>query len=320
MPLAKLFAGQADQDGGRRLDPRLQVLLGLQRRAKMPGLTAGTVASARERYAAFCASAETHRPPVAHQALTLPGPSGSELQLRIYHPAAFSRPLPVLLYLHGGGFVIGDLETHRSVCERLAVAGGMAVAALDYRLAPEHPLPAALDDCAYAIDGLRAQSAALALDGERMAVGGDSAGANLAAVTSQGRDLRFQLLYYPVTEAGAKTGSKERFAMGYGLSVEDIGRFEGHYAGHIAHGDPRLSPRFSESLNTSPPTRLVVAGFDVLRDEGRQFAGLLRDAGVSVDLVERSEWIHGFIHMGILAGVPAALHEDGRAVGDALRA
>ena len=170
-----------------------------------------------------------------------------------------------------------------------------------------------------ALKALREHPEEFALDAERCAVAGDSAGGNLAAVVSPGADLKGQLLYYPATDSSKVTPSKKLFAEGLGLDGEDIRFFMSHYAEGIARTDPRLSPALSTKLGLSPNTRVVVAGFDPLRDEGREYARLLKDAGVHVNLVEQSGWTHGYLHMGMLPGVIDSIHQDGLQLGTWLR-
>ena len=235
----------------------------------------------------------------------VPGPAGP-IPARLYRPAGHG-PLPLLVYFHGGGWVLGGLASHDTVCRSLANGAGCAVLAIDYRLAPEHRFPAAVDDCYAATVWAAANAAALGCDAKRIAVGGDSAGGNLAAVISQiARDretpaLRFQLLVYPATDAGYDTASYRENATGYFLELEDMHWFYNHYLDSVADGsDPRASPLRARDLGGLPPALVITAEFDPLRDEGEAYAGRLREAGVPVTLHRYDGMIHGFFSMGPL--------------------
>ena len=314
--MARVLAGPATKDGARTLDPRIQLLLKLSRASGSPPLRAGGVESSRKHYRVIAQSGDVlPAAPLSVRDAVLNGTT----PIRVYHPEGFRRALPFTLYFHGGGFVIGDLETHDSLCRRLAFASGAAVVSLDYRRAPEHPLPAAIEDGRSALSALRERPEEFALDAERCALAGDSAGGNLAAVISPGAGLKGQLLYYPATDSSKVTASKRLFAEGFGLDGEDIRFFMSHYAADISPFDPRLSPALNPALGGSPNTRVVVAGFDPLRDEGREYARLLENAGVMVNLVEQSSWTHGYLHMGALPGVVDSIHQDGLLLGTWLR-
>lgn len=247
--------------------------------------------------------ASTPTPPEigAVQELQAEGPVGP-IPLRAYRPkgVAATTRLPGLVYFHGGGWVIGDLDTHDVLCRQLANGARCAVYSVDYRLAPEHPFPAAVDDCIAATKFVAGRH-------QRIAVGGDSAGGNLAAVVSLlARDagapaIAFQALLYPVTDVGAERASYERFADGYMLTRVSMRWFIDHYVGSrdAAH-DWRASPLRAASLTGLPPALIVTAGFDPLRDEGEAYAQALRDAGVRVDYVCYGGMIHGFVPMGRL--------------------
>lgn len=317
--MARVLAGASKKDGERILDPRIQLLMKMGQASGSPPLRAGGVDASRKHYRTIARTGDSvpTAPLSVRDAVLSVGER--DLAVRVYHPESFKRALPFTLYFHGGGFVIGDLDTHDTVCRRLCFASGAAVVSLDYRLAPEHPLPAAIDDGKAALNALRERPQEFALDAERCAVAGDSAGGNLAAVISPGANLKAQLLYYPATDSSKLTRSKELFADGLGLEGEDIRFFMSHYADGIARTDPRLSPALSSELGLSPNSRVVVAGFDPLRDEGREYARLLEDAGVNVNLVEHSGWTHGYLHMGKLPGVIDSIHEDGLQLGSWLR-
>ena len=236
------------------------------------------------------------------------GPHGS-IPVRLYRPlgSTEAEALPVLVYFHGGGWVIGDLDTHDSLCRELANGAGCAVVAVDYRMGPEHRFPAAVDDCIAATHWVRANAAALHLDAVRLAVGGDSAGGNLAAVVSiaarESGDLpiAFQLLIYPATDQHRSAPSHAENGQGYLLTSETMAYFTGHYIADSAqYADWRASPLLHENLANLPPALVVTAGFDPLRDEGKAYAERLTAAGNAASYVCFDRQIHGFITMGKL--------------------
>lgn len=290
---------------GRTLDPHLQVILAAQRRKVRPGLCSPTVAAGRATYhREVLAAAGTPTPVAQVHDITVDGAEGP-LAARHYVPASGSTgPAPVLLFLHGGGFVIGDLNTHDEPCRLLCHYANMHVVSVAYRLAPEHPFPAAVEDSIAALRWLQQHAAALGADATRVCVGGDSAGGNLAAVASlararDGAPPAAQLLLYPATDSTCHAPSRTTFASGYLLEVSDVVAFRRHYLGDNTdrYADPMVSPALSTDIALSPPTLITTGGFDVLRDEGMAFATALRDAGVAV--IERCEagMIHGFVHM-----------------------
>lgn len=236
--------------------------------------------------------------------LQAPGPLGS-IPLRLYRPAGVAGPAPTLVYFHGGGWVIGDLDTHDVLCRELADEARCVVVAVDYRMGPEHRFPAAPDDCLAATRWLQAQAGALGLDASRFAVGGDSAGGNLAAVVSiawrnagEKLPLRFQLLIYPATDMRAGAPSHTSNGQGYVLTSDTIAYFQGHYLDRSQLDDWRASPLLAASLAGLPPALVLTAGFDPLRDEGRQYADALSAAGSTAQYVCFERQIHGFITMG----------------------
>ena len=231
------------------------------------------------------------------------------IPLRVYRPAgvAATTPLPGLVYFHGGGWVIGDLDTHDVLCRQLTAEAGITVASVDYRLAPEHKFPAAVDDAWEATRWVSVSADRLGIDPRRLAVGGDSAGGNLAAVVAlMARDaggpaISFQVLLYPVTDLGAETRSYTDFADGYMLTRDSMRWFAAQYlAGKDEAMDWRVSPLRAATLAGLPPALIVTAGFDPLRDEGETYARRLRDAGVRVDYACYGGMLHGFVGMGRL--------------------
>ena len=231
------------------------------------------------------------------------------IPLRVYRPAgvADSRRLPVLVYFHGGGWVIGDLETHDVLCRQLTAEAGVSVIAVDYRVAPEHKFPAAVDDAWAATRWIAAHAAELSVDADRLAVGGDSAGGNLAAVVALlardagGPRIALQILLYPVTDLASESQSYADLADGYMLTRDSMSWFRAHYlTKENDAADWRVSPLRARSLAGLPPALVVTAGYDPLRDEGEAYARRLREAGVSVDAVSFGGMIHGFVPMGRL--------------------
>lgn len=239
------------------------------------------------------------------QELQATGPHGP-IPLRLYKPLpARAEALPVLVYYHGGGWVIGDLDTHDTLCRELANRAGCAVVAVDYRMAPEHRFPAAVDDAIAATHWVHGQAASLGLDASRLAVGGDSAGGNLAAVVAlAARDsgdlpIVFQLLIYPATDQRRGAASHTTNAQGYLLTKETMDYFHDHYIVDLAHDlDWRASPLLHADLSKLPPALVLTAGFDPLRDEGMDYAVRLTESGNRAAYVCFERQIHGFITMG----------------------
>jgi acetyl esterase len=271
----------------------------------------------------YAKAAEVLEPPRAHLArvhdFTLPAFDGTPLPARLYAPS--HERLPVLLYLHGGGFTLGGLETHDSLCRQLALRSGGAVVALDYRLAPEHRFPAAVDDSWAALRWL-ADDRTLGLDGTRLAVGGDSAGGTLAAVAAlQARDgslpLALQLLITPGTAAYTDSASHRRYAHGYLLDAETIEWFFAQYIDHGQRRDWRYAPLEADDHEGLAPACLLLAECDPLVDEGLAYGDVLRAAGVAVQLELYRGVTHDFIKLGRV--VPEAAQAQ-QAAADALRA
>ena len=240
--------------------------------------------------------------------LTATGPHGA-IALRLYRPAAAARPAPTLVYYHGGGWTMGNLDSHDVLCRQLADESGFVVVAVDYRMGPEHRFPAAVDDVLAATRWLQAQADTLGLDATRFAVGGDSAGGNLAAVVALAwRDageavpLKFQLLIYPATDMRLAAPSHSHNGQGYLLTADTIRYFRSHYLDAEQYGDWRASPLLHADLSGLPPALVITAGFDPLRDEGRQYADALSAAGSPAQYICFERQIHGFITMGRLLG------------------
>jgi acetyl esterase/lipase len=287
------------------LDPEVAALLA--RQANEPPRSSLTVAETRAAYLRSSATAE--RVPLARvDDLVLDG----TLHARQYWPA-FDPSLPLLVWLHGGRFFSGSLETHDSLCRALALAGNCRVLGVDYRLAPEHPFPAAVEDSLAAIEWAFSQS-------RRVGVGGDSAGANLAAVAAVVRNkaaqlppLRCQLLVYPMLDPSCSFPSHREFATGYGPGSADMLRgWREYLAGNMELRDERVSPLFAESPENLPPALVVTAEYDCLRDEGEEYAARLERAGNQVTLRRYAGAIHGFFQMtGILRLAKTGVREAG---------
>jgi acetyl esterase len=288
------------------VDPQLAGFLQFIKDAGYPPVSEGTPEAARKGFVAM--SAGTVQPDQVVQVgsvedLTVPGGDGDR-PARLYRPAT-DEPLPTVVYLHGGGFVIGDLETHDQTCRRLCLDADVVVLSVDYRLAPEHPFPAGLEDAIAATRWAAEQG----MGGDaRLAIAGDSAGGNFAAVVAQTVPelLTAQLLIYPAVDAFGDYLSRHENESGYGLEVADMLWFHEHYTGgaDIAPEDPRFSPLRTDSLEGQPPAVVAVAEFDPLRDEGVAYAHKLAKAGVPVELASYDGMIHGFVDMG--AWSPAA--------------
>jgi acetyl esterase len=283
----------------------------IQRAGRQP-FHAMTPQAARIDYEAAAEVLEPARAPLARvEDIQIPGGDGQLLRARIYAPS-FER-LPLLLYLHGGGFVIGSLETHDSLCRQLALRSAGAVVALDYRLAPEHRFPAAVEDTWAALQWLTAHAAELGLDGRRMAVGGDSAGGTLAAVGALhardiGLPLGLQLLITPGTTAHADTASHRRFGNGFLIDAATVAWFFDHTIDAHHRNDWRFAPLQADDVDGVAPACIILAECDPLVDEGLAYADRLRAAGVRVDLELFRGLTHDFIKMG------RVLKEAGRAL------
>jgi len=251
---------------------------------------------------------------------SVPGPAG-EIPVRIYAPSD-ARRLPAIVYFHGGGFVIGGLETHDGTCRSLANASGCLVVSVDYRLAPEHRFPAGPEDCYAATRWVVEKGAEIGADTERVSIGGDSAGGNLTAVVAlmardrRGPSLRHQLLVYPVTNFDFSTASYEQNKQGYLLSQAMMRWFWNHYLERPEDGaNPYASPLRAPSLAGLPPAHVITAEYDPLRDEGEALAARLAQAGVPTTQKRYAGMIHGFFSMtAALDAAKRAMAEAGAAV------
>jgi acetyl esterase/lipase len=318
-------AGPVTRDG-LTLDPGLQLLLALRAR-RLVRLETLPVAAAR-RLICREAAAATGRPlPVRSVAdLTVDGAAGP-LPARHYTPDEPGGPHPLLLYLHGGGFVVCDLDTHDQACRLLCRQAGVQVLSVAYRLAPEHQFPAAVSDAWAALCWAAGNATRLGADPARLAVGGDSAGGNLAAVVAQraaregGPALALQLLLYPAVDRTTPYPSLELFADGFFLTRAEIDWFDRNYASPDDRGDPRRSPIRGADLSGMAPALVVTAGFDPLRDEGEAYAAAMAAAGTEVRLRRHPGMLHGFVNMIDLSrSARAALVEVADEVGAMLGA
>ncbi len=311
------------------LHPDAEQLLELIRLAGRPPFEALSPADARLVYAASRAVLQPAPDEVAEaRDATIPGPGGP-LRLRLYRGLGVpeAATLPALLYLHGGGWVIGDLDSHDGVCRRLANLAACRVIAVDYRLAPEHPFPAAVDDAAAALAWVAGNAGSLGVDSARIAVGGDSAGGNLAAVLAiMGRDGAapasvFQMLLYPAVDLAMASGSYARVTAGVPLTAATMRYFVDYYAPEASQRlDWRASPLRAERLAGTPPALVLTVAHDPLADEGRAYADRLEAEGVRVTALHLSDQIHGLVTMGrVIAAADPALQYAAAVLRDAWR-
>jgi acetyl esterase len=276
---------------------------------------------------AFATSGAGEKQPVADvDDRDLPGPAG-EIPVRVYTPDG-EGPFPVVAYLHGGGWVFMGIETHDWICRRLANAAGAIVVSVEYRLAPEHPFPAPLDDCMAVVHWLASKADELGGDPNRLAVAGDSAGGNLAAAVTlasraaDGPRVAAQALVYPVTDAACATPSFVQNAEGYLLTASAMRWFWQQYLGDDGNPDDGYASVLRHAdLTDLPPTLVITAEFDPLRDEGEAFAEHLAAAGTDVTLRRFDGMVHGFLGMdALLPEADLAMEEIAAFLGQAFRA
>ncbi|WP_232828703.1 alpha/beta hydrolase [Kribbella monticola] len=302
--LRRRLAGAPIQIDGNVLDPDLQVLMRLENL-----LPSGrkSVASARSNVVTMAKLVAGHPRDLQRVTeLTVRGADG-QLGARLYVPRTAGRGL--LVFFHGGGWVVGDLDSHDAYCRDLAAEASIGVLAVDYRLAPEAEAPVAAEDAIAAFSWAVEHAEDLGADPSLVAVGGDSAGGNLAAVVAQQCVLRglpspaLQLLLYPSVDMVGRRPSRDLFGEGFYLTEEDIIWYREHYTPDPAvRSNPLVSPIFTKDLSGLPPAHIVTAGFDPLRDEGNEYAALLRDAGVEVTHICEPGMIHGFANILALGG------------------
>jgi len=283
------------------LDPQVQALLDFIGINNLAPLETQTPREARARFEALAEARRQVAPEPVRQIrdMSIPGPGGN-IPIRIYSPESDS-PSPALIYFHGGGWVLGDLESHDHVCRALANSVPCTVISVDYRLAPEHKFPAAVDDSYAATEWIVAHAGDLGIDAARIAVGGDSAGGNLAAIVSQiardrrGPNIVFQLLIYPATDMGMGLPSMDENADGPILTKAAMLWFMNHYlSGEQDRTNPLASPLLAADLTGLPPALIITAQCDPLRDEGEAYARRLKEAGVSAEVQEYEGMPHGF--------------------------
>ncbi len=321
-PLVKFLAGRPVRRDSQTLAPEMQLMLRLQRILREPEIASMPIAEGRQA--------------IRRQAELVGGsvPIASVRDLEVGgRPARLYTPrqqlgvdaAPTLLFFHGGGWVYGDLDSHDAACRHLAQHSGVQVLAYDYRLAPEAPFPAAVEDCTAALRWLVSHAGSVHADPARLAVGGDSAGGNLAALVAmaaaeEGLPLAFQLLIYPGTDFTEKSSSRKEFGQGFFLTAEFMDLSTESYLGSADRHDPRASVlRRTEFPEGVAPAHVVTAGFDPLRDEGEAYARLLAEHGVSVTSKRYPDMIHGFFNMvGTGRRAPAYNREIAARLGEAL--
>jgi acetyl esterase len=286
------------------LHPQIVRVLQVMAEAGLKPIEAMTAAEAREQMEATAQARKAEPLPVARiEEQSVPGPAGG-MRLRLYWPNSAARP-PAIVYYHGGGHVIGSLDTHDLVARNLCAGAEALVASVDYRMGPEHKFPAAVEDSFAAMKWVHANAQELGADPDRIGVHGDSAGANLAAVVAlMARDagsprLRLQSLVYPVADYGLVGQSYDKYARGYGLlTKESMVWFRNHYLKSPRDAeDWRASPFKAESLGGVAPAIVITAECDVLHDDGERYAEALRRAGAAVEYKEYPGMIHGFFGM-----------------------
>jgi acetyl esterase len=304
------------------VQPEIEALLARMAAAGNPPLERQSVAEARRLHAAGAATLHGPPVPVAGAAdRTIPGPAG-DLRVRVYTPHG-EPPFPIVVWFHGGGWVVGTLDTFDPICRALSAAAPAVLVAVDYRLAPEHRFPAAVEDCYAATLWASRNAAALGGTQQRLAVAGDSAGGNLAAVVALGaRDrggpaIAFQLLVCPVMDAAMDTASYREKADGYYLTAAGMRWYWDHYLGGADGSRPDASPLRAAFLGGLPPALVVTAEHDPLRDEGEAYAARLRDAGVPAALSRYPGMVHGFYRWRAVTPTADACLEEAAA---ALRA
>lgn len=333
-PVQRRLAGKPVILDGQVLDTETQLLLTLKERVREPGVETLPIPEGRRSLARHCRLAGGRQPIGEVRELEVPGAAGP-VAARLYVPrsqVATSVPQPLLVFLHGGGMLYGDLDSHDAPCRFLAERADVRVLAVDYRLAPEHRFPAGVEDCWAAYQWVAENAEQLGADPERIAVGGDSAGGYLSAVVAlkaaeAGVPCAFQLLVYPVTNMADPSESRRMFGKGFYLTTEFTDLVDATYFTELTdRRDPLASVAFTEKIPPDlAPAFVATAGFDPLRDEGEAWARRLADSGVDVTLRRFPGLIHGFFNVvgvgrsqraavaEIAAHLKAALHPEGAA-------
>src|SRR5215470_18808145 len=299
----RFLDGHRIRMGGRTMDAKAQIVGEFVKSVRVPGYYP-PLPELRQQLRLMVTLMDEPAPELARiEDVRIPGPAG-EIPARVYSSNAAKTSQPTVAYFHGGGWVQGDLETHHGLCARLAKHAGVLVVAVDYRLAPEHKFPAAVDDCFAAYRWLREKGRDLGVDTARVGVAGDSAGGNLSAVVSQlaaaaGLPVpACQVLIYPAVDASLETESHRELVEGHVIPRERIIWYMQQYLrGEADRSDVRCSPLRATSLTGQPPAMIVTAGFDPLRDEGRAYGDRLREAGVDVVYREYPGQIHAFVSL-----------------------
>jgi acetyl esterase len=318
-PLMRVLAGRPVVVDGQVLDTETQWMLRLQRLMREPAVETLPMEQARVAIRRQCRLIGGRQPIGLVRDLSVPG-ADDEIPARLYVPrgqVASPRPSPLLFFVHGGGMMYGDLDSHDALCRFLAERAGVRVLSVDYRLAPEHPFPAAVEDCWASFQWVSEYAEQLGVDPERIAVGGDSAGGYLSAVTAiraaeAGVPVAYQLLIYPVTNMAERSDSRRLFGEGFFLTTAFMDLAEASYLReHHDRRDPRISVYFHETIPADlAPALLATAGVDPLRDEGEAYARLLADHGVSVEMKRYPGFIHGFANvLGVGRSNRAAMAE-----------
>ena len=307
------------------LDPMVKTFLDQASAWPRPRMGDMPLSLARQGFAQMMAMVGAHNVPVGKvQNFNIPGPGG-DIRARSYAPvAAGGSAHPALVYFHGGGFVVGDLDTHDGLCRQMAEEGGFIVVAVDYRRAPESKWPAQVDDGYAAMRWIFENAPSLGIDAGRIAIGGDSAGGMLAAAVTQrakaqgGISIAFQMLLFPVTDFAANSGSMDRFAVGYFLEKQTI---EWCHAQVLPDGADRAkaSPLHARDFSGLPPAFVMLGGYDPLHDQGLAYAEKLKAAGVATVIADYSDLVHCFIYLeSVLPQAHEALARAAAAVAKAL--
>lgn len=298
------------------MDPQVRAFLVAANASRQPPIETLPIETVRKQFASVTAIFH----PYVEVARVADVKTEGGVPLRVYQPHGVQRgERPGIVYFHGGGWVMGDLDTHDTLCRQLAKHSGAVVIAVDYRRAPEHPFPAAFDDALAALGHVAQHASALGIDPARLAVAGDSAGGNLAAaVTLKARDsggpaIAFQCLLYPVLDHACDTESYRRYASDHGLTAAKMHFFWRSYLAGANGDDPFASPLRAKELGGLPPAHIVTAEYDVLRDEGEAYARRLRAAGVRAEAERCAGMIHGFLHYaGVIHHGRLVLQNAGR--------
>ncbi len=308
--VVRRLAGPPVQRDGLTLSPHTQWMLRLQRIVREPAAESRPLPQGRKILRQQAAMAAGELPVGSVQDRTVRCAEGPR-DARLYVPSGAGAPGPMLVFFHGGGMIYGDLDSHDALCRFLCEQAHVRVLSVDYRLAPEHPFPAGVEDAWAAYAWISANAGDYGADPERLAVGGDSAGAYLAATVAlraaeEDVPLAHQLLIYPVTDMRGGTASRREFGQGFFLTTEFMGLATTHYLQGHDPTDPRASVLFAEIPAGLAPVTLVTAGFDPLRDEGEAYVEKLRAAGVPVDFTRHDGEIHGFANM---LGFPSSAYD-----------